>query len=157
MSALAIGLGLKRGASAQAIVDLVRRAWDRADDATSPAALYTVAGKETERALYEAAAVLGLPLAFLPREALASVAHLTVTPSPAAEARFGLPSYRHILKWADAVRPRNLSASERDRYLAQAATPGGVTEAIVKAIADGLPLPDALVRGIERSVELARL
>ncbi len=72
-------------------------------------------------------------------------------------ARYGLPSYRQILEWADAVRPRNLSASERDRYLAQAATPGGVTEAIVKAIAEGLPLPDALVRGIERSVELARL
>jgi len=72
-------------------------------------------------------------------------------------ALFGLPSYRRIIDWADAVRPRNLSASERDRYLAQAATPGGVTEAIVKAIAQGLPLPDALVRGVERSVALARL
>jgi pyrroline-5-carboxylate reductase len=72
-------------------------------------------------------------------------------------ARFGLPSYRQILEWADAVRPRNLSTSQRDLYLAQAATPGGVTEAIVKAVSDGLPLPAALVRGIERSIELARL
>lgn len=92
MSALAIGLGLKRGASAQAIIDLVRRAWDRADDATSPAALYTVAGKETERALYEAAAALGLPLAFLPRETLAQNSDAAVTRSDRVVALFGVPS-----------------------------------------------------------------
>jgi len=96
-----------------------------------------------------------LPIALAYWESLGKVCDGNALMETAA--RFGLPSYRQIVAWADAVRPRNLSAAERDRYLAQAATPGGVTEAIVKAIAEGLPLPDALVRGIDRSVALARL
>jgi pyrroline-5-carboxylate reductase len=68
---------------------------------------------------------------------------------------FGLPDYQPILRWVHSVRPRRLSPKEIDRYLAQAATPGGVTDAILLAMKDGLNLPAALERGIERSRELA--
>lgn len=69
--------------------------------------------------------------------------------------KFDLPDYDSILQWAQDVRPRRLSAEEQQRYLAQAATPGGVTEAILSAMKTGMSLPAALERGIERSRELA--
>jgi pyrroline-5-carboxylate reductase len=69
--------------------------------------------------------------------------------------RFSLPSYDKILQWAHSVRPRGLSDDEQERYLTQATTPGGVTDAILAAIRTGTKLPAALERGIERSRELA--
>jgi cobalt-precorrin 5A hydrolase len=91
MSALAIGLGCRRGVAAEAIVALVRSALGSID-AASEATLYTIAGKETERALYEAAAELGLPLAFLPRAALAERSAETKTRSERVVELFGVPS-----------------------------------------------------------------
>jgi pyrroline-5-carboxylate reductase len=72
-------------------------------------------------------------------------------------ARFDLPEYSRVLQWARSVQPRNLSAEERDCYIAQATTPGGVTEAILGEIKVGRRLSVALVRGIHRSRELAAL
>ncbi|MBI2515830.1 MAG: NAD(P)-binding domain-containing protein [Opitutae bacterium] len=69
--------------------------------------------------------------------------------------RFELPDYDSILQWAHRVRPRRLSDAERKRYLAQAATPGGVTEAILHALTSGMNLSAALEQGIKRSRELA--
>jgi pyrroline-5-carboxylate reductase len=69
--------------------------------------------------------------------------------------KFGLLDYPPILQWAHSVRPRHLSPEEIDRYLAQAATPGGVTDAILSAMRTGMSLSTALQRGIERSQELA--
>ncbi len=92
MSALAIGLGCRRGASAEAIVDLVRRALRQADAAADGATLFTLAGKETEAALYQAAAALGLPLAFLPRADLEARSADAVTRSQRVVALFGVPS-----------------------------------------------------------------
>ncbi|MDD2763629.1 MAG: NAD(P)-binding domain-containing protein [Opitutaceae bacterium] len=69
--------------------------------------------------------------------------------------RFELPDYDSILQWAHRVRPRRLSDAERKHYLAQAATPGGVTEAILHALAAGTNLSAALEQGIKRSRELA--
>lgn len=69
--------------------------------------------------------------------------------------RYDLPGYAQVLEWARAVRPQSLSADERERYVSQATTPGGVTEAIVKEMEAGRPLSVALVRGIDRSRELA--
>lgn len=92
MSALAIGLGLRRGATAQAIVALVSRALERAGEPAGEAALFTVAGKEAQAALHEAAAMLGLPLAFLPRAALASQSGAAITRSDRVVALFGVPS-----------------------------------------------------------------
>lgn len=67
----------------------------------------------------------------------------------------GLSDYLPILQWAHNVRPRQLSREEIDRYLAQAATPGGVTDAILSAMRTGMSLSGALQQGIERSQELA--
>jgi len=72
-------------------------------------------------------------------------------------ARFELPEYSQVLEWARRVQPRNLSNEERDSYIAQATTPGGVTEAILGAMKAGQRLSVALVRGIHRSRELAVL
>ncbi len=69
--------------------------------------------------------------------------------------KFDLPDYRPILQWAHNVRPRQLSSKEIGRYLAQAATPDGVTDAILSAMKAGMSLSAALQRGIERSQELA--
>lgn len=92
MRVFAVGLGLRRGAGAAAIVDLVARAIDRAQAEPSAAALFTIAGKETEASLYEAAAALGMPLAFLPRDRLAAHSAGAATRSERVVALFGVPS-----------------------------------------------------------------
>ena len=71
--------------------------------------------------------------------------------------KVALPDYYPMLQWAQRVRPKSLPAAEREHYLTQAATPGGVTEAILTALRNGMSLPDALVRGIERSQALAAM
>ncbi|WP_026785090.1 cobalamin biosynthesis protein [Pleomorphomonas koreensis] len=86
---LAIGVGCRKGAAGETIVRHITTATAGLPPAVG---LYTVADKRGEAGLIAAAERLGLPLAFLPRDALASVAHLTITPSPAAAARFGIPS-----------------------------------------------------------------
>lgn len=68
---------------------------------------------------------------------------------------WGLSGYLPILQWALNVRPRGLSLAEAHLYLAQATTPGGVTDSILSAVRTGLSLPAALRRGIERSQQLA--
>lgn len=68
---------------------------------------------------------------------------------------FDLPDYYPIIEWAHTVRPKGLSDDERNRYLTQATTAGGVTDAILTAIRNGMDLASALGRGIERSRELA--
>jgi len=69
--------------------------------------------------------------------------------------KFGLAGFDMILEWAQDVRPKKLLNEELRRYLDQATTPGGVTDAILSAMKNGLNLTDALERGIERSEELA--
>lgn len=69
-------------------------------------------------------------------------------------ARFNLPDYPQVLSWARTVQPQDRSPEERDRYIAQAATPGGVTEAILEEIKRGKHLSVALERGVQRSREL---
>lgn len=70
---------------------------------------------------------------------------------------FDLSGYPQILAWARTVQPRNLSVDERDRYVAQAATPGGVTEAILSEVKAAKRLSVALIRGIHRSRQLSAL
>jgi pyrroline-5-carboxylate reductase len=72
-------------------------------------------------------------------------------------ARFGLHKYPQVLEWARTVQPIGLSTEERDRYIAQATTPGGVTEAILREMKAGQRLSTSLLRGIHRSQELAAL
>lgn len=69
-------------------------------------------------------------------------------------ARYRLPDYPQVLTWARAVQPRDLSAAELDAFIAQAATPGGVTQTILREIRTGKPLSAALESGVERSRSL---
>ena len=86
---IAIGVGCRKGVAAEVIVRQIVAA---TADLSPASGLYTIADKHGEAGLMAAAERLGLPLTFLPREALASVAQLTITPSPATDKRFGLPS-----------------------------------------------------------------
>lgn len=68
---------------------------------------------------------------------------------------YGLPDYKGILQWAHSIRPKKLSREGIKHYLAQATTPGGVTDAILTAMKACTSLSASLKRGIERSQELA--
>lgn len=85
----AIGVGCRKGASAEAIIRLVEAT---AAGLTPVVGLFTIEDKRDEAGLSEAAESLGLPLVFLSRAALAAVADRIVTLSPTALARFGVPS-----------------------------------------------------------------
>lgn len=86
---MAIGIGCRKGASADAITRLVEAT---TADLPHPVGLFTIEDKRGEAGLSEAAESLGLPLVFLSHNALAAVSDRIVTPSAAALARFGVPS-----------------------------------------------------------------
>jgi pyrroline-5-carboxylate reductase len=69
--------------------------------------------------------------------------------------KHGLPDPSGMVKWARTVQLRDLSAEDRNHYLNQAATPGGVTEAVLRGIERGESFTRALELGVERSNELA--
>src|SRR5271170_6488443 len=69
--------------------------------------------------------------------------------------KLGIDDCEEVVAWAQTVRPRGLSVSVRSRYLNDAATPGGVTEAILKAMNMGCSLVASLEFGMQRSRELA--
>jgi pyrroline-5-carboxylate reductase len=68
----------------------------------------------------------------------------------------GLGNYKAILDWALRTEPRFATPGAREDYLAAAATPGGVTEAMIRSIHAGGSLAEALECGICRSEELSR-
>ncbi len=74
----------------------------------------------------------------------------------ATAARWGVADYAELLAWARRVQPQGLTDTERARYVAQGATPGGITEAIVRALEAGAGLAEALEIGTRRSQELGR-
>jgi cobalt-precorrin 5A hydrolase len=127
LSMLAIGIGCRRGVSAEAIVALVRRALESVD-ASAGAALFTIAGKETERALYDAAAVLGLSLAFLPRETLAERSDEAQTKSERVVALFGVPSVAETAALA--------GAGVGAKLIAPRIVDAGVTCAIAQSVSE---------------------
>lgn len=91
MSAVAIGVGCRKGCPADAIEALVRQALDRAPAAT-PLGLFTLIDKRDEIGLTDVAGRLGLDLTYLSREALRERADQVRTHSPLAESLFGVPS-----------------------------------------------------------------
>lgn len=86
----AIGLGCRPGVGAEAVIAAVEAV--RADLAGAPDVFATIAGRQGEAGLAEAAAALGLPLVFLPQAALAAAAPAAVTRSERVVALFGVPS-----------------------------------------------------------------
>ncbi|WP_051953658.1 cobalamin biosynthesis protein [Methylocapsa aurea] len=89
---IAIGIGCKKGCPAQRIVALVRTARASIDDAGAPATLFTLADKQGETGLHDAAQELGLPLVFLDAEILRQASGRAITRSDRVMAMFGLPS-----------------------------------------------------------------
>jgi len=71
--------------------------------------------------------------------------------------RFGLEGYGRILEWARRAVPVFESEAAGRAYFSRAATPGGVTEAILRVIESGGDLVEALERGVRRSRELSAL
>jgi cobalt-precorrin 5A hydrolase len=91
-AAVAIGIGCKRGCSADAIVALVARAMTAGSCAEANACLFTHAAKQNEPGLADAAKALGLLLVFLEAEVLRQASLRAATSSPKVMALFGLPS-----------------------------------------------------------------
>lgn len=90
---LAVGLGFRKAASAEALEELVRRALALlpAALADAPATLATIAEKDRP-ALHAAAARLGLPVMILPKAALRPTEDRITVTSAAALACLGIPS-----------------------------------------------------------------
>ncbi len=89
---IAIGVGCRKGCASDSIVELVRRAMEKAQCGGEPTALFTHQDKSAEPGLIEAALRLELPLVFLAPEILHETSTRTATRSEKVVAIFGLPS-----------------------------------------------------------------
>ena len=89
---VAIGIGCRAGVEGETIAALARRALAEAGRPEGELRLFTLAAKANERGLREAARLLGASLAALPLDALRAQADRILTPSAAAQARFGAPN-----------------------------------------------------------------
>lgn len=87
---LSIGIGCRRGCPASAIVALVDRASTGLDRAG--ASLFTLAAKQHETNMREAARTLGLPLIGLPAAVLRETGPQVTIRSARVEAAVGVPS-----------------------------------------------------------------
>ena len=89
---IAIGVGCRAGVAGEAIAALARRALADAGAPKGELRVFTLAAKADEPGLAEAARLLGAKLTPLPLEALQAQAVRILTPSAAAQARFGAPN-----------------------------------------------------------------
>jgi cobalt-precorrin 5A hydrolase len=89
---VAIGIGCRAGVEGETIAALARRALAEAGGPEGELRLFTLAAKADEPGLVEAARLLGASLAVLPLAALKAQADRILTPSAAAQARFGAPN-----------------------------------------------------------------
>ncbi|HEX4507777.1 MAG TPA: cobalamin biosynthesis protein [Alphaproteobacteria bacterium] len=88
---VAVGIGCRKNCPADAVEALVRQALGQVADA-APSALFTVADKQGEAGLAEAARRLRLGLTYLSRDALRGREADIQTHSPQAERLLGIPS-----------------------------------------------------------------
>ena len=91
MRGIAIGVGCRKGCSADAIEALILQALDRAPSAPA-LGLFTLVDKRDEPSLTEVAGRLGLKLVLLDRDALREREADVRARSPLAESLFGVPS-----------------------------------------------------------------
>lgn len=87
---IAIGIGCRKNCGSAEIIDLIHRASLSAGVPIVGARLFTIAAKQGEAGLIEAASALDLPLIFLPVGALAQIE--PATRSDRVTALFGIPS-----------------------------------------------------------------
>ncbi|GAA0563151.1 hypothetical protein GCM10008942_09480 [Rhizomicrobium electricum] len=74
----------------------------------------------------------------------------------AAGRRHDLAGYADIVDWALEVCPKGVTRKALETYLTHAATPGGITEAVLNGLAAGDDIAAALERGVVRCEELAK-
>ncbi|QAY95447.1 cobalamin biosynthesis protein CobE [Methylovirgula ligni] len=101
---IAVGIGCRRGASADSIVEIVRQALARTDHKSEAIELFTIDDKRDEAGLLAAAAELRLPLTFLSRAALQGVEDRIVMASRQAKAAFDVASVSEAASLAGAGR-----------------------------------------------------
>ena len=89
---IAIGVGCRVGVAGEAIAALARRALEDTGAPPGERRMFTLAAKCEEPGLIEAARLLRAPLTPLALEALQAQAERILTPSAAAELRFGAPN-----------------------------------------------------------------
>jgi cobalt-precorrin 5A hydrolase len=124
MTAIAIGVGCRKGCSADAIEGLVLRALGRAP-ATSLLGLFTLIDKQGEPGLTEAAARLGFAISYLSRDALRAREADIQTRSAMAENLFDVPSVAEAAALA--------GAGPRSVLIVSRIAEGGATCAIAGA------------------------
>ena len=142
----------------------------------------TLAKKNGIAALYPAdatiealLAALGMRVSLLPFEATCQAYTALATCLPMAAAwclgngkpidraalfalgrRYDIAGYPAIVDWAIEICPKHVGRAALDTYLTHAATPGGITEAVLNGLGDGDTIATALERGVARCEELAR-
>ena len=89
---IAIGVGCRAGVAGEAITALARRALAEAGTPKGELRVFTLDAKADEPGLVEAALLLRAKLTPLPLAALKAQAGHILTPSAAAQARFGAPN-----------------------------------------------------------------
>ena len=89
---IAIGVGCRAGVAGEAIAALARRALADTGAPQGERRMFTLAAKCEEPGLIEAARLIGVALTPLPLEALQAQAERILTPSAAAQSRFGAPN-----------------------------------------------------------------
>lgn len=119
---VAIGVGCRAGIAADAVVKLVRRGLAEAGAPDGEKRMFTLAAKAGEAGLNEAARLLRAPLTALPVDALKAQAGRILTPSRAAQSRFGAPNIAEAAALA--------GVGEGGRLIAPQLAADGVTCAI---------------------------
>jgi cobalt-precorrin 5A hydrolase len=89
---VAIGVGCRAGVPGDALAALARRALAEYEAPDGERRMFTLAAKADEPGLIEAAWLIGAALTPLPLEALQAQASRVLTPSRAAQSRFGAPN-----------------------------------------------------------------
>jgi len=89
---VAIGVGCRAGVAGEAIAALARRALAEFGEPKGELRVFTLDAKATDAGVIEAARLIGAKLVPLPLTALQAQAGRLLTPSRAAEARFGAPN-----------------------------------------------------------------
>lgn len=88
----AIGVGARRGVSAQDVIAVVKQATQACEIDLREAAIFALESKSAEIGLKEAARDLGVELYFLPLDALRARKARSPTHSPRVQAMFGVGS-----------------------------------------------------------------
>ena len=119
---VAIGVGCRAGVAGEAIASLAQRALTEAGEPAGERRMFTLEAKADEPGVVEAARLLRAKLTPLPLAALNAQADRILTPSAAAQARFGAPNIAEAAALA--------GAGEGARLLGPRLTARGATCAV---------------------------